>query len=147
MLDIKYIRENSDKVRQGIKNKNEKDRLDEVLDLDQKRRDLLTGTEELKAKRNQGSAQVAQLKKSGGDAAALLAEMKRLSDQVTFNDSLLGDIEEKLNNILMYLPNLPHDSVPVGHSAEDNIETNVWVPDGFSFENNGKVLDHICLLY
>jgi seryl-tRNA synthetase len=143
MLDIKYIRENPQKVREGIKNKNEKDRLDEVLELDQKRRDLLTGTEELKAKRNRGSAQVAQLKKSGGDASDLLAEMKRLSDQVTFNDSLLGDIEEKLNNILMYLPNLPHDSVPVGHSAEDNIEIKVWVPDGFSFESNGKVLDHI----
>jgi seryl-tRNA synthetase len=143
MLDIKYIRENPDKVREGIKNKNEKDRLDEVLELDQKRRDLLTGTEELKAKRNQGSAQVAQLKKSGEDAAALLAEMKKLSDQVTFNDSLLGDVEEKLNNILMYLPNLPHESVPVGRSAEDNIETKVWVPDGFSFESNGKVLDHI----
>ena len=143
MLDIKYIRENPDKVRQGIKNKNEKDRLDEVLELDQKRRDLLTGTEELKAKRNQGSAQVAQLKKSGGDASALLAEMKRLSDQVTLNDSILSEIEEKLNNILMYLPNLPHESVPVGRSAADNIETKVWVPDGFSFEHNEKVLDHI----
>ena len=143
MLDIKYIRENPDKVRQGIKNKNEKDRLDEVLELDQKRRDLLTGTEELKAKRNQGSAQVAQLKKSGGDASALLAEMKSLSDEVTTNDSLISGIEEKLNNILMYLPNLPHESVPVGRSAEENVETKVWVPDGFSFENNGKVLDHI----
>src|ERR1035437_10398982 len=91
MLDIKYIRENPQKVREGIKNKNEKDRLDEVLELDQKRRDLLTGTEELKAKRNRGSAQVAQLKKSGGDASDLLAEMKRLSDQVTFNDSLRSE--------------------------------------------------------
>ena len=143
MLDIKYIRENPDKVRQGIKNKNEKDRLDEVLELDQKRRDLLTETEELKAKRNQGSAQVAQLKKAGGDASALLAEMKRLSDQVTFNDSILSDVEEKLNNILMYLPNLPHESVPVGRSAEDNIETKVWISDGFSFEHNEKVLDHV----
>jgi seryl-tRNA synthetase len=143
MLDIKYIRENPDKVRQGIKNKNEKDRLDEVLSLDQKRRDLLTHTEELKARRNQGSAQVAQLKKSGGDASDLLTEMKRLSDQVTLNDSIIGDVEEKLNNILMFLPNLPHESVPVGRSAEDNIETKVWVPDGFSFERDGKVLDHV----
>jgi len=143
MLDIKYIRENPDKVREGIKNKNEKDRLDEVLLLDQKRRDFLTHTEELKAKRNQGSAQVAQLKKSGVDATELLAEMKNLSDQVSLNDSLISDVEEKLNNILMYLPNLPHESVPVGRSAADNIEKKVWVPDGFSFEHNGKVLDHI----
>ena len=143
MLDIKYIRENPDKVREGIKNKNEKDRLDEVLLLDQKRRDFLTHTEELKAKRNQGSAQVAQLKKSGVDATELLSEMKNLSDQVSLNDSLISDVEEKLNNILMYLPNLPHESVPVGRSAADNIEKKVWVPDGFSFELNGKVLDHI----
>jgi seryl-tRNA synthetase len=143
MLDIKLIRENPDKVREGIKNKNEKDRLDEVLELDVKRRDLLTVNEELKSQRNQGSAQVAQLKKSGGDASALLAEMKRLSDQVTFNDSILTDVEEKLNTILMYLPNLPHESVPVGRSAEDNIETKVWVPDGFSFEREDKVLDHV----
>ncbi|MDR3668064.1 MAG: serine--tRNA ligase [Ignavibacteriaceae bacterium] len=143
MLDIKYIRENPDKVREGIKNKNEKDRLDEVLELDQKRRDLLTETEELKAKRNQGSGQVAQLKKSGGDASNLLAEMKRLSDQVTFNDSIISDVEEKLNDILMFLPNLPHESVPVGRSAADNVETKVWVPDGFSFEREYKVLDHV----
>jgi seryl-tRNA synthetase len=143
MLDIKLIRENPDKVREGIKNKNEKDRLDEVLELDLKRRDLLTGNEELKAQRNQGSAQVAQIKKSGGDASALLAEMKRLSDQVTFNDSIISDVEEKLNTILMYLPNLPHESVPVGRSAEDNIETKVWVPDGFSFERENKILDHV----
>jgi seryl-tRNA synthetase len=143
MLDIKLIRENPEKVREGIKNKNEKDRLDEVLELDQKRRDLLTGNEELKAQRNQGSAQVAQIKKSGGDASALLAEMKRLSDQVTFNDSIITDVEEKLNTILMYLPNLPHESVPVGRSAEDNVETKVWVPDGFSFEKESKILDHV----
>jgi seryl-tRNA synthetase len=143
MLDIKFIRENPDKVRQGIKNKNEKDRLDEVLELDQKRRDLLTETEELKARRNQGSSQVAQLKKSGADASSLLAEMKRLSDQVTHNDSIISEVEENLNTILMYLPNLPHESVPVGRSAEENIETKVWVPDGFSFENVNKVLDHI----
>lgn len=143
MLDIKLIRENPDKVREGIKNKNEKDRLDDVLELDLKRRDLLTVNEELKAQRNQGSAQVAQIKKSGGDASSLLADMKRLSDQVTLNDSLINDVEEKLNTILMYLPNLPHESVPVGRSAEDNIETKVWVPDGFSFEREVKVLDHV----
>jgi seryl-tRNA synthetase len=143
MLDIKFIRENPDKVREGIKRKNEKDRIDEVLELDKQRRDLLTVNEELKAQRNQGSAQVAQIKKSGGDASSLLAEMKRLSDQVTFNDSLVNDVEDKLNNILMYLPNLPHGSVPVGKSAEDNVETKVWVPDGFTFEKETKVLDHI----
>jgi seryl-tRNA synthetase len=143
MLDIKYIRENPDKVRQGIINKNEKDRFDEVLALDLQRRDLITETEELKAKRNQGSAQVPQIKKAGGDATALLAEMKTLSDKITQNDLLLGEVEEKLTNILMYIPNLPHESVPVGRTAEENVETKVWVPDGFTFEHEEKVLDHV----
>ena len=143
MLDIKYIRENPDKVRQGIINKNEKDRFDEVLELDLKRRDLITETEELKAKRNHGSAQVPQIKKAGGDATALLAEMKTLSDKITQNDLLLGEVEEKLTNILMYIPNLPHESVPVGKTAEENVETKVWVPDGFSFKSDEKVLDHV----
>jgi seryl-tRNA synthetase len=143
MLDIKYIRENPDKVREGIKNKNEKDRLDEVLELDQRRRNILTESEGLKATRNQGSTEVAKLKKSGNDASALLTDMKWLSDQIAGNDSIIRTIEEQLNNVLMYLPNLPHESVPIGRSAEDNIETKVWVPDGFSFESNGKVLDHI----
>jgi len=143
MLDIKYIRENPDKVRKGIINKNEKDRFDEVLALDLQRRDLITETEELKAKRNQGSAQVPQIKKAGGDATALLAEMKTLSDKITQNDLLLGEVEEKLTNILMYIPNLPHESVPVGKTAEENVETKVWVPDGFTFEHEEKVLDHV----
>jgi seryl-tRNA synthetase len=143
MLDIKYIRENPEKVREGIKNKNEKDRFEEVLELDLKRRDLITETEELKAKRNQGSAQVPQIKKSGGDATELLAEMKRLSDRITFNDSLISEVEGKLTNILMYIPNLPHESVPVGKTAEENVETKVWVPDGFSFKSEEKVLDHV----
>jgi seryl-tRNA synthetase len=51
--------------------------------------------------------------------------------------------EEKLNDILMYIPNLPHESVPVGKTAEDNVEVRQWLPDGFSFENEFKPLDHI----
>jgi len=143
MLDIKYIRENPEQARQGIINKNEKDRFDEVLELDLKRRDLITETEELKAKRNSGSAQVPQIKKAGGDATSLLAEMKLLSDKITQNDLLLAEVEEKLTNILMYIPNLPHESVPVGKSAEDNVETKAWIPDGFTFEHDEKVLDHV----
>lgn len=143
MLDIKLIRENPDAVRQAIKNKNEKDRIDEVLELDKQRRDLIAHTEELKAKRNQGSAQVAQLKRSGGDAADLMAEMKRVSDMAATNDTLLTEVEEKLSNIMMYLPNLPHSSVPVGKTAEENVEVRHWKPEGFSFANENTPLDHI----
>lgn len=143
MLDIKLIRENPEYVRQGLTNKNEKDRIPEILELDQQRRDLISNTEELKAKRNQGSAEVAAIKRSGGDASELMNKMKEISDKVTENDIKLKDVEEKLNTILMYLPNIPHSSVPVGKTAEQNVEVRQWLPEGFSFTKDEKVLDHI----
>ncbi len=143
MLDIKFIRENPEAVRQGIENKNEKSRIDELLDLDKLRRDLITKTEELKAKKNQVSQEVAKLKKAGQDASAIIEEMKNVSEQIKSYDEQLAATQEKVNNILMYIPNLPHSSVPVGKSAEDNVEARQWLPEGFAFERSGQVLDHI----
>jgi len=143
MLDIKLIRENPELVKTGIENKREKNRIDEILVLDSKRRELIFRTDELKSKRNQTSMEIAKLKKSGADASNIIAEMKRVSDEITLNDSLLKDLETSLNEILMFIPNLPHSSVPVGKSAEDNVEVRRWLPEGFSFENDFKPLDHI----
>lgn len=145
MLDLKFIRENPEIVRQGILNKNEKDRVDEVLKLDKKRREIISKSEELKSKRNQVSAKIPQLKKAGEDVSELLSEMKQVSDKITELDSELKKIESDLENILLFIPNIPHKSVPVGKSSEDNIEVRRWLPDGFSFEleNGFKPLDHI----
>ncbi|NLH61531.1 MAG: serine--tRNA ligase [Ignavibacteriales bacterium] len=143
MLDIKLIRENPELVKTGIENKREKNRIDEILVLDSKRRELIFRTDELKSKRNQTSMEIAKLKKSGADASNIIAEMKRVSDEITLNDSQLKDLEASLNDILMFIPNLPHSSVPVGKSAEDNVEVRRWLPEGFSFENDFKPLDHI----
>jgi seryl-tRNA synthetase len=143
MLDLKFIRENPEAVKQGIKNKNEKDRVDEILSLDEKRRSLIAKTDELKAKRNQVSQQVGQMKKSGQDASGIIAEMKMVSDEITLLDSQLKEVEANLEDILMYVPNMPHESVPVGKSAEDNKEMRQWMPEGFSFKNDEKFLDHI----
>ena len=143
MLDLKFIRENPELVRKGIESKNEKSRVDEVLQLDKQRREILVVSEELKAKRNQVSQEVGKLKKAGQDASAIVAEMKEVSDKIKDYDEKLASIEEELNNLLMYIPNLPHDSVPVGKSAEDNVEVRKWLPDGFSFEQNEKLYDHI----
>lgn len=143
MLDIKLIRENPELVKIGIENKREKNRIDEILVLDSKRRELIFRTDELKSKRNQTSMEIAKLKKSGADASNIIAEMKRVSDEITLNDSQLKDLEASLNDILMFIPNLPHSSVPVGKSAEDNVEVRRWLPEGFSFENDFKPLDHI----
>ncbi len=145
MLDIKYIRENPDIVKKGLENKNEKSRIDEVLELDRKRRELILTTDELKTRRNQASMQVAKMKKSGEDASQIIIEMKKVSDEISENDSLLSEVEGKLNDILMWLPNLPHSSVPVGKSAEDNVEVKIWHPIDFCFKPEEPTLDHIQL--
>jgi len=145
MLDLKFIRENPEKVIKGLSNKNEKNRIDEVLELDKKRRAIIANSEELKSKRNQVSAQIPQLKKAGEDVSQLLAEMKQVSDKIAELDNELKQIESDLENILLFIPNIPHSSVPIGKSAEDNIEVRKWLPEGFSFEfeNGFKPLDHI----
>lgn len=143
MLDLKFIRENPELVRKGIESKNEKNRVDEVLQLDKQRRDILTVSEELKAKRNQVSQEVGKLKKAGEDASAIIAEMKEVSDKITEYDNKLSTIETELNDLLMYIPNIPHPSVPIGKTAEDNVEVRRWLSEGFTFEQNEKVYDHI----
>jgi len=143
MLDIKYIRENPDLVKQGIQNKNEKDRVDEILILDEKRRKIIAEVEELKAKKNQVSAKIPQMKKAGEDTTQIFAEMKAVSDKITELDNQLKNIETELNKILMFIPNLPHSSVPIGKTAEQNIEVRKWTPEGFSYEKKEKTLDHI----
>jgi seryl-tRNA synthetase len=143
MLDVKFIRENPELVRQGLLNKNAKDVVDEVIALDEQRRALIARVEDLKAKKNQVSAQIPQMKKAGQDTAAVFAEMKRVGDEIALMDGQLRDIEEKMDDVLRNTPNLAHASVPVGKSADDNVEVRRWLPEGFTFENDFKVLDHI----
>lgn len=143
MLDLKFIRENPELVKKGIESKNERSRVDEVLQLDKQRREILVVSEELKAKRNHVSQEIGKLKKAGQDASAIIAEMKNVSDKITEYDIKLSSVEAELNDLLMYIPNLPHSSVPIGKTAEDNVEVRKWLPDGFSFDQNEKVYDHI----
>jgi seryl-tRNA synthetase len=143
MLDIKFIRENPELVKQGIQNKNEKDRVNEILTLDEKRRKIISEVEELKAKKNQVSAKIPQMKKAGEDTTQIFAEMKSVSDKISELDNQLKEVENDLNKILMFIPNLPHSSVPVGKTAEQNVEVRKWAPEGFSYKKKTKTLDHI----
>ncbi len=144
MFDIKLIRENPDSVREQLANKNEKpEKVDEILALDVVRRKLISQSEELKAKKNTVSTEVGKLKKEGKDATAIIAEMKTVSDAITEMDVQLREVESKLEDILLSIPNLPHSSVPVGKTAEDNVETRRWIPEGLPLEPDFKVLDHI----
>jgi len=143
MLDIKFIRENPDLVRQGLLNKNSKDIVDEILLLDEKRRSYISKTEEFKAKKNQVSAQIPKLKKEGKDTSAIFQEMKVVGDEISQLDAELKNIEQNIENRLRHTPNIAHSSVPIGKSADENVEVRRWLPEGFSFENDFKILDHI----
>jgi len=143
MLDIKFIRENPDLVKQGLLNKNSKDIVDEILSLDEKRRSYISKTEEFKAKKNQVSAQIPKLKKEGKDTSAIFQEMKVVGDEISQLDAELKNIEQNIENILRHTPNIAHSSVPIGKSADENVEVRRWLPEGFSFENDFKILDHI----
>ena len=144
MLDIKFIRENPELVKQGIENKNEKhNTVDEILELDGKRRALLTEVEEKKAQKNKVSAEVGKLKKAGENADEIIAEMKQLGEDIKAIDDEVRLVEEKFTNMQMWVPNLPHTSVPIGKDETSNVETKQWLPEGFSFEINEPILDHL----
>lgn len=143
MLDLKFIRENPELVRQGLRNKNAEDKVDEILNLDNERRLLQKQSDDLKAKRNQVSSLIPALKKQGKDVSETLAEMKKVSDQIEELDKKLKEIENKLESILKWTPNIPHNSVPVGKSSDENVEVRRWLPEGFSFQMDFKPLDHI----
>ena len=143
MLDLKYIRENPELVKQGVESKNEKSTVDEVLALDKQRRENLVKAEELKANKNKVSQDVARLKKAGENTDAIVTEMKAVSDQIKELDDQLREIDEKLNTLLLWIPNLPHTSVPKGRSAAENVVVRTWLPEGFTYENEEPVFDHL----
>jgi len=120
MLDIKFIRENIELVKENIRNKNEKADLSEFLDLEEKRRLIIKEVEKLKNDRNNASKEIAQLKKDGKDATEYINEMKFVSDKIKELDDELRIIEDKIFTTISYLPNILHESVPIGKSAEDN---------------------------
>jgi len=142
MLDLKFIRENPELVKTGIGNKNDKADVDQILKLDKDRRNFIQKVEDLKAQKNKVSQEVGKLKKAGENADEVIAEMKQVADEIKELDDKLNEVEIKLNNLLIWLPNLPHESVPVGKSAADNVEVRKWIPEGISIEEK-KVMDHI----
>ena len=136
MLDIKRIRADFDAVAAKMAHRGVATQtLNQIKDLDQKRRQILVTVEELKAKRNTVSAEVAQAKRNKGNVDDKIAAMQKLSADVKNLDAELLEIDEKLNAILAFLPNTPHDSVPVGVDEEENVEVRRWgTPREFNFE-------------
>ncbi|MFA5832349.1 MAG: serine--tRNA ligase [Bacteroidota bacterium] len=126
MLDLKFIREHTDVVKDGIKLKKTDDNIDAILALDNQRRTLIGEGEGLKAKRNEVSAKVGQMKKSGEDASAVIEEMNSVKTRIQQIDDELKTVEEKLEDLLLTVPNVPHPSVPIGSTPDDNKSIFEW---------------------
>jgi len=122
MLDMKYIRENPDKVKAGIKNKKVDIDIDGLLELDKKRRDILGEVEVLKAERNKATNLIAELKRNKENADEAVLKSREIGDRIAGYDEDLRVVEKDIKEVMMMIPNLPHDSVPVGRDADDNIE-------------------------
>jgi len=135
MLDIRLIREDPAAVERALATRGAAISLSPVLAADAERRRLLTETEELKAERNRASEAIGQAKRRGEDAQAVTARMREVSDRIKALDLQVKDADARLESLLLEIPNLPHPSVPVGRSADDNVEVRRWgTPRAFEFE-------------
>ena len=127
MLDIKVLRANFEDVKAKLQKRGEDlSALDQFEELDQRRRELIVETEKLKSRRNEVSQQVASLKREKQDADHLIKEMREVGDQIKTLDDELRGVEETLELLLLSIPNIPHESVPIGETEEDNIEIRQW---------------------
>ncbi|EIJ80132.1 seryl-tRNA synthetase [Bacillus methanolicus PB1] len=150
MLDLKYLRANFAEVKKLLQHRGEDlTDLDKFEELDQKRRELIVESEQLKSKRNEVSQQIALLKREKKDADHLIKEMREVGDKIKALDDELRTVEETLEKLLLSIPNIPHESVPVGESEDDNVEVRKWgeIPE-FHFEAkpHWEIADHLEIL-
>lgn len=122
MLDVKLLRNDYERVAQALRNRGASlELIAGFPTLDRARRDKLTESEQLKNRRNSVSQEVAKLKRSGGDADALIAEMREVNDRIKLLDEEVREIEVEMDVLMLAIPNVPHESVPVGASEADNV--------------------------
>lgn len=127
MLDIKRVRDNFAEIKEMLLTRNEDlGNLDDFEDLDAKRRELIAKTEELKAERNKVSEQISIMKRNKENADEVIARMRQVGDEIKELDVQLNDVEERFKDMMMRLPNIPHESVPVGTTEDDNVEEYTW---------------------
>ncbi len=140
MLDLKLMQKNSDLVAKALADRNSDINLNEFLDLDTRRRAALLEVEALKGRRNTESMEVAKLKKAGEDASSLMAELGALSDKIKELDVEANAIKDQQETFMLNVPNMPHESVPVGKNENDNTELKRFgEPKKFDFEPKDHV--------
>ncbi len=151
MLDIKVLRDDYDHIMEVMKVRGENvGDIDKALALDEEKRKMQYEVQQLKAKKNEVSKQIPMMKKEGKDVEPIFAEMKEIGEKEKDLDTKIRDTEEELEKIMMTIPNIPHPSVPIGETDEDNVEVRRWgEPTKFDFEpqahwdigENLKILD------
>jgi seryl-tRNA synthetase len=136
MLDLNFVRANLPRVEEMLRRRGADPAavLKDFHDVDRQRRHAITEAETMKAQRNKASEDISKLKKSGQDASVAIAETKDLREQIQAREKVAAELDARLQEILSGIPNMPHESVPVGHSAEENIEVRRWgSPPKFDF--------------
>jgi seryl-tRNA synthetase len=150
VLDVRLLRSDYDRVKQALEHRGAPEELISAFpELDQRRRELLTETERLKNRRNTVSQEVAKIKREGGDAEALIVEMREVGDRIKELDEEVRELEAKIGQITLAIPNIPHESVPVGASEEDNVEIRRHgEPPSFGFEpkSHWEIADRLGIL-
>ncbi|MFZ5642946.1 MAG: serine--tRNA ligase [Bacillota bacterium] len=122
MIDIKLLRSNPEIVKEALKKRGSDMNLEPFLKLEEKRREKLVVVEQLKNRRNTVSEEIGRLKREGKEAEDMVLEMRQVSQQIKELDDELRSIEDELQSIILTIPNVPHETVPVGKDAEDNVE-------------------------
>lgn len=136
MLDLSFVRENLPQVEEKLRQRgmDPDTALKDFRQLDTQRRQAITDAETMQARRNRASEEIAKLKKAGQDASAQIAETKELREQMQEKEKAASALEDQLRELLAGIPNLPHESVPVGKSSEENVEVRRWgTPRNFDF--------------
>ena len=135
MLDIKRLREDLPYVKEKIGMRGGEFPIDEAVELDKKRRELLAEVEDMKHQQSVKSADIPKMKKAGEDTTELMAEMKKLSDEIKDLDKQVADAEERLHTAMLDIPNIPDESVPFGKDDSENVELRKHSkPTEFDFE-------------
>jgi seryl-tRNA synthetase len=136
MLDLNFVRDNLPRVEEMLRQRGADPAavLKDFHDVDTRRRHAITEAETMKAQRNRASEDISKLKKAGQDASVAISETKDLREQIQARERIAADLDARLQEILSGIPNMPHDSVPVGHSADENVEVRHWgTPPKFDF--------------
>lgn len=135
MLDIKVLRTEPDKIREALKNRCNDLDITPAIELDKERRALLADAEQKKAKQNEITKKIPAMKKAGENTNAIFAEMRELSDEIKEDDAKISEIDEKLRNFMLRIPNIPNKDVPIGADDSENVEIRRYSePRKFDFE-------------